>query len=196
MKNLEYKSLEFKVESTKQTGDRLNVKGYAAIFGNVDSWGDVIEPGAFIETLAKSGKRVKLLFNHNFDFVVGKINEIREDAKGLFVDFDILPTSMGKDLIILVDGGALDEMSIGYRTVEFKDERTNNVDIRRLLKINLYETSIVTRAANDQATFDSTQRKSEQVAADLTAMTEVELSELKSAVDQEYQRRVFNHLNK
>ena len=61
-KNLEYKSIELKQETTSRMPDgRLKVVAYAAVFGNVDSYNDIIVKGAFKSSLKKEGHRVGYL---------------------------------------------------------------------------------------------------------------------------------------
>lgn len=197
MEKIEYKQVAFEVSEIKantETG-RLNVKGYASVFGNEDSYGDIVEKGAFTDTLAQEFKRVQFCFNHNLDKVCGVINELREDLKGLFIDVDILPTSIGKDLIILIEGGAIKEFSIGYRTKEFRDEMINERTIRHLTKLKLIEISAVSRAANPEATVISTSRKSEELKTSLADMSHLELSELGTAIKAEQIKRILININ-
>ena len=47
-KQIEYKSIELKeATTTRQADGRLKVVAYAAIFGNIDSYNDIIVKGAF-----------------------------------------------------------------------------------------------------------------------------------------------------
>lgn len=197
MEKIEYKQVAFEVSEIKantETG-RLNVKGYASVFGKEDSCGDIVERGAFLDTLAQEFKRVQFCFNHNLDKVCGVINELREDFKGLFINVDILPTSIGKDLIILIEGGAIKEFSIGYRTKEFRDEMINERTVRHLTKLKLIEISAVSRAANPEATITGIERKSEELKASLVDMSHLELSELETAVKAEQIKRILININ-
>lgn len=196
MEKIEYKDVAFIATQTKadETTGRLNVKGYASVFGNEDSYGDIVEKGAFIDCLAKEANRVQFCYQHRLDKVCGVINELREDVKGLYVDVDILPTSLGKDVMILLDAGAVKEFSIGYRTTEFRDEMVNERTIRHLTKLKLIEVSTVSRAANPEATVISTSKKSEEIIQDLEQMSEAQLNELKTAIIEEYARRFLNEL--
>jgi len=197
MKNLEHREVKFETKEIKRTEDgRLNIKAYAAVFGNVDSYDDVVERGAFTKTIAEDFDRMKLCVNHSlFDVynVIGKINELKEDDKGLYIDADILPTTNGKDMAILVENGAINELSIGYRTKNSTEVVIDDVYYRHLTEVKLFEISLIPRAANDQATILSTQRKSE-LGAEINTMNDEELTELKSTVDTEYNSRVFNIL--
>lgn len=198
MENIEYKNVAFTATETKadQTTGRLNVKGYASVFGNEDSYGDIVEKGAFVDSLAKEANRVQFCYQHRLDKVCGVINELREDIKGLYIDVDILPTSLGKDVMILLDAGAVKEFSIGYRTTEFRDEMVNERTIRHLTKLKLIEVSAVSRAANPEAIVISTSKKSEDMQIGIKSMSDQELAELKNYVNEEYANRVLESLIK
>ncbi len=118
--------------------------GYASIFGQPDQGGDIVMPGAFMRSLRTKGTGgIRMLFQHDPKEPVGRILAIHEDAKGLFVKGQLL---LGipevKSLGQLICGGALDGLSIGFRTVRAsKDRRSGH---RRLWQVDLWEISIVT----------------------------------------------------
>ena len=118
--------------------------GYASLFKRMDLGRDLVMPGAFTESLrAKSPRGIKLLFQHNPDEPIGVWVDLREDARGLLVHGRLLPSvSRAREVLELMRAGALDGLSIGFRTVKGRtDPRTG---IRRLDKIDLWEISIVT----------------------------------------------------
>lgn len=197
MSKIEYKNVAFQAIEVKadQITGRLNVKGYASVFGNEDSCGDIVEKGAFLDSLAKEGDRVLLCFNHEMSKVCGVINELREDIKGLYMDVDILPTTLGKDLMILIEGGAIKEFSIGYRTKEFRDEMINEKTIRHLTQLKLIEISIVPRAANPKATIIGTSRKSEQLINSLSELSFNDLQAAERAIKAEQIKRILTKIN-
>src|SRR4051812_12908348 len=94
------------------------ITGYFSIFGNVDSDGDMIMPGAFKRTLQNNYKRLKHLNQHrSYEPLAATKNErlsIKEDQQGLYFESVISQTSYGKDTILLYQDGVLDEHSIGY----------------------------------------------------------------------------------
>ena len=144
---MERKSISFKAQG--ETGNR-KVSGYGSVFGNVDRGNDVVMPGAFAESLA-SGLIPKMLWNHRSDELCGVWDEIAEDAKGLRVSGRVAETVRGNDISKLLDIGALDAMSIGYKTVE---ERYEN-DVRLIVKAELWEISLVVFPMNTEATIDA-----------------------------------------
>ncbi len=130
----------------KADGDTGAIEGYGAVFGNVDSYGDVIMPGAFNGSL--NARKVKMLWQHNPDKPIGVWDDVREDARGLFVKGRIfLDVEKGREAVSLIKGGAIDGLSIGYRTLD-ADRRDGT---RYLKEVELWETSIVTFPANAMA---------------------------------------------
>lgn len=146
----EYKSFKFELESADESGE---FSGYAAVFGNKDSGGDIIEKGAFSKTIREDFGRIKILSQHtDCELPIGKPLELREDDKGLFIRGKISDTVKGRDIQTLMKDGVLNELSIGYDAVEFDYDSEQGV--RRLKEIKLWEVSIVTWAMNDQAKID------------------------------------------
>ena len=143
----EYKSFKFELESADESGE---FSGYAAVFGNKDSGGDIIEKGAFSKTIREDFDRIKILSQHtDCELPIGKPLELREDDKGLFIRGKISDTAKGRDIQTLMKDGVL---NIGYDAVEFDYDSEQGV--RRLKEIKLWEVSIVTWAMNDQAKID------------------------------------------
>lgn len=184
---MEFKSQGLEVKAI-QEGKNLYVQGHAAIFGNVDSYGDVIVPGAFAVTISGAeGKRIKLCYQHNTDDVVGKIIELKEDDKGLWFKAKISNTTLGKDLVELINDEAINELSIGYKAIQW--EINIDEEVRYLREVKLYEISFVSRAANNEATITSTEVKQEREA---TEMTDEELLAKKAEIEREIEARIFN----
>lgn len=125
------------------------LEGYASTFGNVD---DVIEPGAFSETLNADIQRIKILSGHNEhgQLPIGKPIELREDSQGLYLKAQISDTTLGRDVRTLLRDGVLSELSIGY-TTDPSDCEFDDRNIRHIRKLRLWEVSVVTWAMNPQA---------------------------------------------
>jgi uncharacterized protein len=140
---METKALHLEVKAT----DEGVIEGYGSIFGNLDSYGDRIERGAFAETIKM--RRPKMLWQHNMAEPIGAWDEVREDDRGLFVRGRIaVKSTRGRDAHELVKAGAFDGLSIGFRAADYEMERNNRV----LKAIDLYEVSLVTMPANALAT--------------------------------------------
>jgi hypothetical protein len=122
------------------------VEGHASLFGEADQGGDVVVRGAFAASLARlaaAGRKVKFLWQHDPARPIGVWREVREDARGLRVTGRILAdVAQGAEALALMRAGAVDGLSIGYRTIRAEaDARTGG---RRLLEIDLWEVSLVT----------------------------------------------------
>lgn len=140
---IEQKSLSLDI---KATGEEGHIEGYGAVFGNVDSYGDVIEPGAFRDTLAV--RKPKMLWQHNMSDPIGVWDEYQEDSRGLYMKGRIaIKSNKGRDAYELVKAGAIDGLSIGYITKDYAMDGNN----RRLKRVDLFETSLVTAPANAAA---------------------------------------------
>lgn len=138
----------FKFES-KVNLEKNTFEGYAAAFNNKDSHNDIIEPGAFAKTLKESTNRIKVLWQHDTWSPIGIPTEMYEDNKGLYVRAKISQTQQGKDALILMKDGVINELSIGYNAIKhMMDEETG---VRHLKELKLMEFSPVTWASNDQA---------------------------------------------
>jgi Escherichia/Staphylococcus phage prohead protease len=120
------------------------VEGYASLFGEIDQARDMVMRGAFAATLATRGiRRIPMLFQHDPAEPVGVWLELREDHRGLYARGRLIPDVVrARELLSLVRAGAIDGLSIGFRTVKGRiDPRTR---IRRLHAVDLWEISIVT----------------------------------------------------
>lgn len=142
------KNIQFKMDDYNEELGEFS--GYGAVFENIDSGGDIIEPGAFTKALAEGWERVKILALHNDCWLpIGKPIELREDENGLFLKAKISDTTMGRDIKVLLKDGVLNELSIGYDPVTFDIDESG---IRHLRELKLWEVSVVTWAMNPQAT--------------------------------------------
>jgi HK97 family phage prohead protease len=133
----------------KAVSDTGIFEGYASTFGNVDLGGDVVVPGAYLDSLiARPAAKVKLLWQHSPYDVIGKFLEIKEDAAGLYVQGQLnLKVQKGAEAYALLQDGAIDGLSIGYRTMA--DEIDRALGVRKILKCDLYEVSLVTFPMNE-----------------------------------------------
>jgi Escherichia/Staphylococcus phage prohead protease len=131
--------------ATQAVADGLKVEGYASYFGELDRGGDIVAKGAYagsLAALAAGGGQVKMLWQHDPAQPIGVWDEVREDARGLFVKGRILSdVEKGREAAALIAAGAIDGLSIGYRTVKAtKDDKGR----RLLTELELWEVSLVT----------------------------------------------------
>ncbi|UYQ70657.1 HK97 family phage prohead protease [Pelagibacterium flavum] len=128
----------------KTVNDDGVFSGHASIFGEVDLGRDVVQVGAFTKSLSsKPAARVKMLREHDQREPIGVWSEIIEDGKGLKVTGKlVLDTVKGRETHALMKAGAIDGLSIGYRTKSARLDKTKGV--RLLDEIELHEISVVT----------------------------------------------------
>jgi len=119
-------------------------EGYASLFGKPDGAGDIVAPGAFAASLRKRPpEQVRMLYQHFAHEPLGVWETIREDGKGLYVRGRLtLDVPRVRDVRALIADGALDGLSIGFRTVRAK--RDAKTGYRELLEVELWEISVVT----------------------------------------------------
>lgn len=147
----------------------MSFRGYGAAFGNIDSHGDVIAPGAFAEFLSDVDRGRQpwpaMLSQHggmgltSEDLTpIGAWTSLQEDARGLDSSGDLAKTQRGQDMHILMSmkpRPAIDGLSIGYVAKKW-DPRTKPEEPRRTLReMVVYEISPVTFPANRSARIGS-----------------------------------------
>lgn len=141
------------IEVKFATDEAGTVSGYASVFdGEPDSYGDIIARGAFTSSLTEhkaAGTTPLLLWQHDPSEPIGVWLELREDKTGLFVTGRlILDTRRGQEAYALLKGGALNGLSIGYRT---RDSERRAGGGRILKDLELIEISLVSIPAATRA---------------------------------------------
>jgi HK97 family phage prohead protease len=119
-------------------------EGYASLFNVADGAGDTVAPGAFAASLRRRGAgQVRLLYQHFSHAPIGVWEEIAEDARGLYVRGRLVPdVEQARDVRALLGCGAINGLSIGFRTVRARRGAAQNT--RTLLEVELWEISVVT----------------------------------------------------
>jgi len=126
--------------------------GHAAMFNSRTRIGwsfyEEIAPGAFTKTIQEAD--VRALFNHDMNYILGRTKSgtlrLSEDEKGLAIDCDPPQTDLIRDLVLApIQRGDVDQMSFAFEAVrtEWIDQE-NDLPIRRLLEVKLYDVSPVT----------------------------------------------------
>lgn len=143
--------LDARIEwEAKAFDDRGTFEGYAAIFGNVDLGGDVIERGAFKEFQKNSDGRIVICNQHNRRDPIGTA-EVSQDDKGLrFKGALVLDVPSARSVYALMRAKALEGMSIGYDVLEGGGKILES-GIRQLKALKLWEISPVTFGMNPLA---------------------------------------------
>jgi HK97 family phage prohead protease len=142
----------------KAIGDDGTIEGYCSVFGNIDSYRDIVMPGAFKESLAvhaAKGTMPAMLWQHRSDQPLGVWQEMSEDAHGLRGKGQLcLDTTRGREARALLKMKAIRGLSIGFSVPEGGEEFDQNANVNKLHKITLWEVSPVTFPANEAANVD------------------------------------------
>lgn len=141
-----------RISEQLEIGADATISGYASLFDQTDQGGDVVQQGAYgasLGRLSAAGISVKLLWQHDPLQPIGVWDEVREDARGLYVKGRLLTeTQRGHEAAVLIGAGAIDGLSIGYRTVKAERDETGQ---RLLSELELWEVSLVTFPMLSQA---------------------------------------------
>lgn len=153
MNGIEQKAVSFEIKELDADG---TVVGYGAVYGNIDRGADLIEPQAFDSWLTKRAAAQvaapKMLWQHDPSKPIGVWHEITSDSRGLLMKGKVVSeTVLGREAVALMKAGAVDGLSIGYRTTDSDFEKRNSGTIRLIKGADLWETSIVTFPMNPEA---------------------------------------------
>ena len=156
-RNLETKRASLALARVEDEGA---FEGYASVFNIADLGGDVIMPGAFAQSLRKSGAGgVKLLWQHDGKQPIGAWVSLTEDARGLKARGRLnLAVARACEAHALMKQGALDGLSIGFRPVRVTRDRSSG--LRRIHALELVEISLVTFPMLPQARVQNVKRAS------------------------------------
>jgi len=143
---MDFRAYNMEVRELQEAG---TFTGYASVFGNVDSYGTVVDKGAFKKTIKDNKGRFPALFFHDPTRPVG-MTTVQEDGHGLLVDGKIdLSTSDGQLVYSGLREGYIDRMSIGFDVIT-----STPIDgVPHFKEVRLWENSLITRnfAANEEA---------------------------------------------
>lgn len=154
---METKTISFDLKTDDEKG---RFSGFGAVYNNVDFGDDVIEPGAFAESLdmINNGKtRVPILWQHDWYEPIGHWENLKETEDGLRGDGLLLIDTDQKAMKAygLIKHGSISGLSIGYSVRDFEMGKIGTRTIRRLKKLDLREISVVTFPMNDEARIDA-----------------------------------------
>lgn len=174
---LETKLANLEVKVADESDEYLTIIGYGSVFGNVDGGGDMVMPGAFKECIA-SGRKPKMLWQHDASQPIGAWDEMREDENGLRMKGRVYKgCGKGMEIAGLIKMGAIEGLSIGYRTQEYEMDAEEGV--RKLTKLDLWETSVVTFPMNQMAGIYSAKSAEEMTDAEIKRHVERALKAIK-----------------
>lgn len=147
-----FKSFEMKADEVG------GISGFFSTYDKTpDSYGDIIEPGAFTKTLEKrkeSGHPFPLCFNHDFDKVIGAVDSVEDTEKGPYIEAHFLDTQQAQDVRKMLQSGAIYQFSFAYDVLGARqpNEEEKKAGVTNVLtEVEVYEVSVVTVPANQNA---------------------------------------------
>lgn len=152
------KNFSVSVKADGQDGQGEGVfTGYASVFDNIDSYGDVIRKGAFAESLSDweaSGNVIPVLYNHDFNDPfsnIGSVTSAVEDGRGLKVTAQLdMDNPKAAQVHRLLKAGRLSQMSFAFNVTEGGMAVVDDKDVFEIRGLKLYEVSVVTVGANQE----------------------------------------------
>ena len=151
MKTKQRLDIPLKIKSVSETGE---FSGYGSVFGVKDSYSDIVMPGAFKASLAhwqEKGQLPAMLWQHNMSEPIGIYTKMEEDDTGLYVEGRLLINGdpLAKRAHVHMKAGSLSGLSIGYTLTDYEWDKGKEAWM--LKEIDLWELSLVTFPANDEA---------------------------------------------
>ena len=147
-----YKTFELKADEVG------GISGFFSTYDKTpDSYGDIIEPGAFTETFKKreeSGHPFPLCFNHDFSAVIGAVDSVKDTEKGPFIEAHFLDTQLAQDVRKMLLSGAIYQFSFAYDVLKRREpteEEKKAGIVNVLTELEVFEISVVTVPANQNA---------------------------------------------
>jgi HK97 family phage prohead protease len=200
MSKIEYKTFSFELKEVDGETDEGVIEGYASTFGNLDQGFDIVEKGAFKKTLKDNKGKFPILADHNPYEHIGWNEKASEDDTGLLVRGSLmLKVQKGAEKYALakkaIELKAPMGLSIGYTTITAEPDK-ENIRIRRLKELKLWEYSLVTFPMNTQAMVTAAKNIGEadkaaflisQLKAQGVSIHDLELALRKEAADLDYQ---------
>lgn len=147
------KKYNFEVKALQD--DSNTVDGYAAVFGNVDNVGDMMQRGAFKRSIDLNNGTFKSFFNHEISAIPLGLSTAKEDDHGLFTStkFDISnPSNSAAGVYQAIKFGSIKSMSFMFSILQSTEELISGQAVRLIKEVKLHEISFVNFPANDMAT--------------------------------------------
>ena len=137
-------------DTEKDTG---TISGYFSTYDRIpDSYGDVIAPGAFTDTIKareESGHPFPLCWNHDLDQIIGKVDSIEDTEKGPLMTASFFDTPLAQEKREIVKSGVVYQFSFAYDVLDAGP--AEDIKANELRKLDLFEVSIVPNPANQNA---------------------------------------------
>jgi HK97 family phage prohead protease len=188
-RNMETKMFMVKASEDADTQVK-SFTGYASTWTTTpDSYGDIVEKGAFADTLLAlkdSGKSLPVLWSHEYHnpaSFVAKVVDIEEDDHGLWVRGVFFDDPESLKVYRLIKERVVSEMSFAFDVVDSEQVTVDGEHVRKLKKLNLFEVSIVMFGANSDTSIESVKEGQRFTATEVAALKELVAS--RSASEEE-----------
>lgn len=144
------------------------VSGYFARYDRIaDSYGDVCLKGFLNDSIAKreaTGHPFPLLYNHNYDYVIGAVTSIEDTLEGAFMTAELFNTPKAQEVRGYIKSGILWQMSFAYNTLEQGTVvLPNGKQANELRKCELYEISVVFNPAQPLSVITDSKSQAEHL---------------------------------
>ena len=201
-KPVNYKSLAIDDSGVLIEQSSRKISGYAAVFGNKDSYGDILIKGCFAKSItergpeSKTNRKIAFLWMHDMDEPLGRITKLVEDEKGLYFEAELDMIPEADRALIQMESGTLNQFSIGYQYVWDKMEYDENQDAFIVKEVNLFECSVVTIGANEETEYSGL--KSDQIESEENKLfrdTEKALKQLPIEQAYEIRQLIAKHIS-
>lgn len=140
------KSIFGSIEVVK-SGDKMMLTGYASIFGNVDSHGEIVDKDAFSEIPALED--LHFLQEHDWSKPIGFLRVVKSDSRGLYYEAEVHHTE--EKVFKKIESGLIKGSSFRARVEDYKHVEISDRYVKKLTKLGLRELSVVTSGANPLA---------------------------------------------
>lgn len=152
------KSLTLDLKAAGEDAPEGSFNGYASVFGNKDSYGDVVIAGAFAESLktyGENGAGIPCYWSHQMNdpkMCIGWTTKAVEDEHGLYVEVKLdLENPNGAQAHKLMKAGVVRQMSFAFAVNDYafaeNEELGQHVELREL---DIFEVSVVQVGANQE----------------------------------------------
>lgn len=201
--NLPIQNKNFECKDLTVDEEKRKVSGYLAVFGNIDSDGDILMKGCFAKSIRERGPqsatngKIAFLFMHDVKDPIGKFTTLKEEDYGLYFEAILDEGVPSADRVLIqLKSGTLNQFSIGFQYIWDKCEWDQNSEALIVKEVNLFEGSVVTLAANDMTYFAGMKAAQKQKKKDeLLKETEIFIKSLPSQFQFEARQMVAKNIN-
>lgn len=150
---INYGGMEVRADGKLSVKDRV-IRGYAAVWGVIDSYGTVFIRGAFAKSIEERGPdsaskyKILMLWQHERHNPIGRVTVLREDDYGLYFEAEIDEIPEGDRALTQVNSGTINQFSFGFNYVWDKIEYNETLNIFEIREVELFEISPVTIGSN------------------------------------------------